>query len=83
MQKILFISFLVAGVFVSQFAIAQFSLSGEFRPRTEISHGYKTLVSDNQDASAITTQRSRLNFIFNTESIMSPIKNNQRTFRTT
>lgn len=73
MKKILFISFIFAGVFVAQFAKAQFSLTGEFRPRTEISRGYKTLASENQDASTVTTQRSRLNFVFNAESIKTKL----------
>jgi len=73
MKKVLFISFLFAGVFVSQFAKAQFSLTGEFRPRTEISKGYKMLANENQDASTVTTQRSRLNFIFNAESVKTKL----------
>ena len=43
---------------------SEFTLSGEIRPRTEFSHGYKTLVADeNQKASLFTSQRTRLNFI--------------------
>lgn len=41
---------------------AQFSLSGEFRPRTEYSHGYSTLAAEDQKASVFTSQRTRLNF---------------------
>ncbi len=41
---------------------AQFSLSGEFRPRTEYSHGFAALAAEDQDASVFTTQRTRLNF---------------------
>lgn len=40
----------------------QFSLSGEFRPRTEYSHGYGTLAAEDQDPSLFTSQRTRLNF---------------------
>ncbi|NQU84496.1 MAG: hypothetical protein HQ541_01925 [Mariniphaga sp.] len=68
-----YISFLITGIFLLQFAMAQFSLTGEFRPRTEISHGYKTLASENQDVSTITAQRSRLNFIFNSESVKTKL----------
>lgn len=46
---------------------AQFSLTGEFRPRTEFSHGYKSLAYENQDLSTITSQRTRLNAMFSTE----------------
>lgn len=41
---------------------AQFSLSGEFRPRTEYSHGYSTLAAEDQKASVFISQRTRLNF---------------------
>lgn len=68
-----YLSLIVAGILISQFANAQFSLTGEFRPRTEISHGYKTLASDNQDASTLTSQRSRLNFIFNSEGVKTKL----------
>jgi len=68
-----FIGLIAVGVFISQFAIAQFSLTGEFRPRTEVSNGYKTLASDNQDPSTVTAQRSRLNFIFNTETVKTKL----------
>jgi len=37
----------------SEVTTAQFSLSGEFRPRTEVSHGYKSLDSEKQDASTV------------------------------
>ncbi|MEN8115609.1 MAG: hypothetical protein ABFS16_01440 [Bacteroidota bacterium] len=67
------ISLVLAGILISQFANAQFSLTGEFRPRTEVSHGYKTLAVEDQDASTITAQRSRLNFIFNTENIKTKL----------
>jgi hypothetical protein len=73
-MKFLKLSFLViAGLIFTQVAHAQFSLSGEFRPRTEISHGYKKLAGENQDASTITAQRSRLNFTFNTEDIKTKL----------
>jgi hypothetical protein len=41
---------------------AQFSLSGEFRPRTEYSHGFGTLAAKDQKPSVFTSQRTRLNF---------------------
>lgn len=41
---------------------AQFSLSGELRPRTEYSHGYGTLAAEEQKPSVFTSQRTRLNF---------------------
>lgn len=59
--------FLTAVIIIAQTSNAQFMLSGELRPRTEFSHGYKTLAFENQDWSTISTQRSRLNFVFKNE----------------
>ena len=47
----------------------QFVLSGEFRPRTEFSHGYKTLAAENQDWSVFTAQRTRLNALYSMEKL--------------
>lgn len=52
---------------------AQFSLSGEFRPRTEFSHGYKTLAEENQNWSNFTSQRTRLNAGFKNEWLSTKI----------
>lgn len=52
---------------------AQFSLSGEFRPRTELSRGYSTLASDGQKASVFTSQRTRLNAAFKNEFIQTSL----------
>ena len=49
-------------LFMGSQVMAQFSLSGEFRPRTEYSHGYSTLATEDQDPSLFTSQRTRLNF---------------------
>ncbi|MCB0737793.1 MAG: alginate export family protein [Bacteroidetes bacterium] len=40
---------------------AQFTLSGEFRPRTEYTHGYKALPNLDQEPGFFTSQRSRVN----------------------
>ncbi len=48
---------------------AQFRLSGEFRPRTELSHGYGKLAMEDQDASFFTAQRTRLNAMYKNEKI--------------
>lgn len=58
---------ILGGIFIAGLANAQFSLTGEFRPRTEFSHGYKSLASEDQKTSTITNQRSRLNFMFKNE----------------
>jgi len=48
---------------------AQFTLSGEFRPRAEFSHGYKTLAAENQHSSFFVSQRTRLNFNYSGEKL--------------
>jgi hypothetical protein len=60
MKKSFYISILC--LFLVTQAKAQFSLSGEFRPRTEYSHGFGTLAAEDQKASVFTSQRTRLNF---------------------
>ncbi len=52
---------------LTEISSAQFSLSGEIRPRTELNRGYKTLAFEDQDASVITAQRTRLNAAFKNE----------------
>lgn len=60
MKKLLFIW--ICSLFIGSQVKAQFSLSGELRPRTEYSHGYATLAAEDQDPSLFTSQRTRLNF---------------------
>lgn len=55
------IGIVILCLFAGSQANAQFSLSGEFRPRTEYSHGYATLAAEDQKASVFTSQRTRLN----------------------
>lgn len=40
----------------------QFELNAQLRPRLEYRHGYKTLIPDEVDAATFVSQRSRLNF---------------------
>ncbi|UMB59581.1 alginate export family protein [Lutibacter sp. A80] len=58
---VIILSFIVSQTF------AQFTLSGELRPRTEFRNGYKTLNFENADAAFATSQRTRLNFNYATE----------------
>jgi hypothetical protein len=44
-----------------QFAQAQFTLDGEFRPRTEYRHGFGSIIPDAADAGFATSTRARLN----------------------
>jgi len=60
MKKILSVSIFV--LFLVIHVNAQFSLSGELRPRTEYSHGFSTLAAEDQKPSLFTSQRTRLNF---------------------
>ena len=47
---------------------AQVKISAELRPRTEYNHGVKTPALEEQEASIITDQRTRLNFDFKNRS---------------
>jgi hypothetical protein len=60
-------------LFTLQDASAQFGLSGEFRPRTEFSRGYKTLAAEDQNMSIATAQRTRLNAIYNAETVKAKL----------
>ena len=68
MKKIFFAFVLIVGISVSSFA--QFKLSGEIRPRYEYNHGYKSLTNEKQDASAFTSQRTRLKFDYTDEKMI-------------
>jgi len=67
------VSLLFAMAFITNNSIAQFSLSGEFRPRSEYSHGYKSLAADNQKASLFTSQRTRINFDFKNDKLTTKL----------
>ena len=67
-KRIMFLAF-AGWMFCTLTSNAQFSLSGEFRPRTEVSHGAKSLAVSDQDASVFTSQRTRLNAFYKSEKI--------------
>lgn len=48
-------------------AQAQFTISGEFRPRAEYRHGFKTLPEPDQDPAFFIDQRTRLNLSYSNE----------------
>ncbi|MDO7173296.1 alginate export family protein [Mariniflexile sp. AS56] len=50
-----------------QFAQAQFTLDGEFRPRTEYRHGFSSIIPEAADAGFGVSTRLRLNAGFTTE----------------
>ncbi|MBC35126.1 MAG: hypothetical protein CL663_03665 [Bacteroidetes bacterium] len=58
---------LIVVVLFSSELFAQLSLTGEFRPRTEYRHGYKTLSATDADAAFFTSQRTRFNVHFKGE----------------
>ncbi|MCB0466135.1 MAG: alginate export family protein [Aequorivita sp.] len=48
---------------------SQFTVDAELRPRFEFRHGYKTLFPDDTDPATFVSQRTRLNFGYNTEKL--------------
>lgn len=60
-------------LFTSDSIFAQFTLSGEIRPRTELSHGYGTLSGADQERSLFTSQRTRLNLDFKKDKLITKI----------
>jgi len=50
-----------------QFATAQFTLDGQFRPRTEYRNGFQTLIAEGVDAGFATNTRVRLNAGYQTD----------------
>ncbi len=51
-----------------QFANAQFSLDGEFRPRTELRHGFGSIIPESIEPGFSINTRARLNADFKTDS---------------
>ncbi|MBD3615061.1 MAG: alginate export family protein [Gracilimonas sp.] len=54
--------------FLPVMSFAQVSLTGEFRPRTELRDGYQILNTDQSDPAFFTSQRMRLNLLFKGDS---------------
>jgi hypothetical protein len=59
--------FLLIGALSLPVWAQNFELSAELRPRFEYRHGYKTLAVDTLDAAAFISQRTRLNFNYESE----------------
>ncbi|ADV48675.1 alginate export family protein [Cellulophaga sp. E16_2] len=53
---------------ITQFISAQFTIDGEFRPRTEYRHGYGNPIAEDADAGFGISTRARLNFGYVDES---------------
>ncbi len=60
LKKILVLTAFVG--LLGNYANAQFSLSGEVRPRMEYLHGYSTLTDKDSDPAGFASQRTRINF---------------------
>ncbi|WBU90118.1 alginate export family protein [Cellulophaga omnivescoria] len=54
-------------LFIANYTFAQFTLDGEFRPRTEYRHGFGSPIAEDTDAGFGIATRARLNFGYNTE----------------
>jgi len=54
--------------FAIQYISAQFTIDGQFRPRTEYRNGYNNLIADGADAGFGLSTRARLNFGYKNES---------------
>ena len=66
--KRIFVMTLLMGL-LGDYAYAQFSLSGEVRPRMEYLHGYSTLTNKDAEPGGFASQRTRLNFNYSHERI--------------
>ncbi len=67
LKKILVLTMFVG--FLGNYAFAQFSLSGEVRPRMEYLHGYSTLTNKDADPAGFASQRTRINFNYSHDRI--------------
>ncbi len=56
---------------ISTATMAQFTIDGEYRPRTEYRHGLKSLADENQDHALFTSQRTRLNLGYKNDKIIT------------
>lgn len=70
MKTNIIITALLAGTILAGTAKAQFSMSGEFRPRAEYRHGFQSLLAPDTDAAFFVSQRTRLN-LNHTDKLMS------------
>ena len=78
-SRILVLIILLCSLQLPKNLSAQFTFSGEIRPRFEFNHGYQNLINDGEKAGAIFTQRSRLNLdytheVFSTKLIVQDVR---------
>lgn len=67
LKKILVLT--IFGFLLGNQAFAQFSLSGEVRPRMEYLHGYSTLTDKDSDPAGFASQRTRVNFSYSNDRV--------------
>jgi len=67
MEKKYLIRVLFYLTMISSTANAQFTLSGQYRPRTEYRHGFGSLADRDMNAGFFTDQRTRLNFNYTSQ----------------
>ncbi|WFO15115.1 hypothetical protein M601_014720 [Cellulophaga baltica 4] len=62
--------YVLLGLFLltTQFIAAQFTIDGEFRPRTEYRHGFGSPIAEDADAGFGISTRARVNFGYADES---------------
>lgn len=58
---------LTLAILMAQFTFSQFTMDGEFRPRTEYRHGFGSLIPDAADPGFAISTRARLNAGYQTE----------------
>jgi len=67
-QRVKILGAIIPLLLLSSNLLAQFTMSGDIRPRAEYRNGYKTLVSPNHDAATFIDQRTRMNLNFMSQS---------------
>jgi hypothetical protein len=72
-MKLRYLSSLALFTLCASTVSAQFTLSGEFRPRTEVRHGFKTLSDSAQKSAFFTDQRTRLTATYKTEGFQTKL----------
>ncbi len=65
----LFVLVMIVVVLIPIYANAQFSLSGELRPRAEYRHGFKSPATEKMGAAAFISQRTRLNLNYKKDNL--------------
>jgi hypothetical protein len=65
---------LLLSLILPETSLSQTTIGLEIRPRAELRHGFKDLISDSEHAAFFIEQRSRLNLFFQSEKISTSLK---------